>query len=252
MAPVILLAACTHHAPVATVEIIDTSLSITPRAKNAVLSAVGDQITSLGRGDILVVIPITNDARDDVGGRILRLQAPSTRESYDADLKRFRADAQKRFIAWASSLDPHQRRTDLLGALDAARQEFASIPADDEHRLIVAGDFLEDDDVHEFVRDRALTSQARARVLAADLRAERGFVLPRATLCLGRLESRDFLPLPEERKAAVQAFWVEYLSDKGKAPELHIDGTGLLSGTGGCSGNAQRASTNSKQNGGEP
>ena len=81
MAPVILLAACTHHAPVATVEIIDTSLSITPRAKNAVLSAVGDQITSLGRGDILVVIPITNDARDDVGGRILRLQAPSTRES---------------------------------------------------------------------------------------------------------------------------------------------------------------------------
>jgi len=137
-------------------------------------------------------------------------------------------------------------------ALDAARQEFASIPADDEHRLIVAGDFLEDDDVHEFVRDRALTSQARARVLAADLRAERGFVLPRATLCLGRLESRDFLPLPEERKAAVQAFWVEYLSDKGKAPELHIDGTGLLSGTGGCSGNAQRASTNSKQNGGEP
>jgi hypothetical protein len=72
-------------------------------------------------------------------------------------------------------------------------------------------------------------------VLAADLRAERGFVLPRATLCLGRLESRDFLPLTEERKAAVQAFCVEHLSDNGKAPELHIDGTGLLSGTGGMS-----------------
>jgi hypothetical protein len=234
----ILLEACAHHAPVATVEIIDTSLSIMPRS---VLGAVNDQIASLGLGDILIVIPITDDTRNDAGGRILRLQAPGTRESYDANPKRFRADAQKRFTAWAASLDPLQRRTDILGALDAARQEFASIPAADERQLIVASDFLEDDDVHDFVRDRALRNSARARVLAADLRAERGFVLPRAVLCLGRIESREFATLTEERKAAVQAFCVEHLSDNGKAPELHIDGTGLLSGTGGCPSDTQSA-----------
>jgi hypothetical protein len=233
--PVILLAACAHHAPVATVEIIDTSASITPRAERAALNAVGEQISRLGRGDRIVVIPITNDARNDTGGRILRLQTPTVRESYDADLKRFRNDAQKQFAAWASSLDPRQRRTDILGTLDAARQEFASLPKEDERRLIVVSDFIEDDDVHNFVRDRALANPARARVLASRLRAERGFALSGVTLCLGRLESRDFAPLAEDRKAAVQAFWTAYFTENGPQPEIHFDGTGMLVDSGhGC------------------
>lgn len=224
----LLLAACAHHAPVATVDIIDTSLSITPRAERAALAAVGDQISRLGRGDFLVVIPITNDARNDTGGRILRLQAPTVREPYDADLKRFRIDAQQRFTTWASSLDPHQRRTDILGALDAAHQEFASLPKENERRLIVVSDFLEDDGVNDFVHDRALANPARARVLAARLRAERGFALSDFNLCLGRLESRDFAPLTEERKAAILAFWSAYFVETGKQFVIQFDGTGMV------------------------
>ena len=229
--PVILLAACSYHAPVATVEIVDTSASITPRAERATLNAVDEQISRLGRGDRLVVIPITNDARNDAPGRILSLQAPTVRESYDADLKRFRADAQKRFAVWAASLDPHQRRTDILGALDAARQEFASVPREDERRLIVVSDFIEDDGVHDFVRDRALANPARTRELAIHLRAERGFALSGVDLCLGRLESRDFAPLAEDRKAAVQAFWIAYFTENGQSPEIGFDGAGMLADT---------------------
>jgi hypothetical protein len=222
------LAGCSHRVPQATVEIIDTSLSITPRAERAALSAVDDQITRLGRGDLLVVIPITDDARNDTGGRILRLQAPTVREPYDADLKRFRNDAKKQFAAWASSLDSHQRRTDILGALDVARQEFTALPKEDEHRLIVVSDFIEDDGVYDFVRDRALANPTRARVLAARLRDEHEFTLQGVPLCLGRLESSDFAPLTAQRKEAIQTFWTAYFAAGGEPVEIQFDGTGIL------------------------
>ena len=47
----ILLTACSRHIPVVTVEVIDTSLSITPRAEKAAFDAVLNQISHLGRGE---------------------------------------------------------------------------------------------------------------------------------------------------------------------------------------------------------
>jgi hypothetical protein len=213
---------------VATVEIIDTSLSITPRAEKAALDAVQRQIVHMHRGDQLILIPITGDAENDSGGCVLRLSGPTERETYDADLRRFREQAQQQFTAWEASLDRHQSRTDILGALDVARQEFASLPSENERRLIVVSDFLEDDGVNDFVHDGALANSARARLLAAHLRTERGFAMPGATLCLGRLESRDFAPLTEERKVAIQAFWSAYFTETGQQIVIHFDGTGML------------------------
>src|SRR5665213_585864 len=118
-----LLAGCSHRVPEATIEVIDTSLSITPRAEKAALDAVQDQIGHMQRGDRLVLIPITGDAANDAGGRVLRLSAPTQRETYDADLRRFHEQAGKQFAAWVASLDKHQSRTDIFGALDAAQQE---------------------------------------------------------------------------------------------------------------------------------
>src|ERR1039458_3488833 len=122
-----LLVACSHRTPQATVEVVDTSLSITPRAEKAVIDAVQNQIAHMQRGDTLVIIPITGDAANDAGGRILRLSAPTQRKTYDTDLRRFHEQALKQLTAWASSLDPHQSRTDILGALDAAQQEATSL-----------------------------------------------------------------------------------------------------------------------------
>ena len=78
---------CSHQMPTATVELIDTSLSITPHAEAAALDAVKGQISSLGRGDTLILIPITGDAENDTGCHILHLQAPTTREPYDAGVR---------------------------------------------------------------------------------------------------------------------------------------------------------------------
>jgi hypothetical protein len=224
----LLLSACSQRTPKATIEVIDTSLSITPRAEKAALDAVEDQIVHMQRGDRLVLIPITGDAANDAGGRVLRLSAPTRRETYDTDLRRFQDQARKQFVAWFSSLDPHQSRTDILGALDVARQEIAALPKDSNRTLVVASDFLEDDRTYRFVSDGAMASSARARQFAAHLREQHGFTLQGVPLCLGRLESSDFAPLSAQRKEAVQAFWTAYFAARGEPTEIQFDGTGML------------------------
>ena len=226
-----LLAGCTHRVPVATVEVIDTSLSITTRAEKAALDAVQGQIDHMQRGDRLVLIPITGDAANDAGGRILRLSAPTQRETYDADLRRFHEQARKQFAAWRASLDPRQSHTDILGTLDAARQEFALLPEVSNRKFVIVSDFLEDDSTYRFVSASSLASPARARQLAAHIREQHGFTLQGIPLCLGRLESSDFAPLSVQRKEAVQTFWTAYFATGGEPAEIQFDGTGILSDT---------------------
>lgn len=222
------LAACSPRTPEATIEVIDTSLSITPRAEKEALDAIPNQIGNMQRGDMLILIPITGDAANDAGGRILRLSAPTARETYDTDLRRFQEQSRKQFAAWRASLNPHQSRTDILGTLDTARQEFALLPKKSNRRLIVVSDFLEDDGTYRFVSAGSLVSPARARELAAHLREQRDFMLQDIPLCLGRLESSDFAPLPARRKDAVQAFWTVYFAAGGNPAEIQFDGTEML------------------------
>jgi hypothetical protein len=247
----ILLAACSHPIPNATVEVLDTSLSITPRAEHAAENAILDQISRMGRGDRLILIPITGDAQNDAGGRILRLVAPTERQAYDNDLRRFQADAKRQYTDWLASLDPHQMRTDILGTLDVARQEFAAVPKGADRRLIILSDFLEDDSTYRFVFSPQLANAGRARALAVVMRTARRFALPGVPVCLGRLESSDFAALSPPRKEAVQAFWAEYLSDRGQAPPLRFDGTGMLTGNAGCDDDPDHATVKRAEKGAE-
>jgi hypothetical protein len=226
-----LLAACSHRAPQGTVEVIDTSLSITPRAEKAALDAVQDQIVHMQRGDQLVIIPITGDAANDAEGRVLRLSAPTQRETYDTDLHRFQEQALKQFATWKASLNQDQSRTDILGALDAARQELALLPKASNRRLVVVSDFLEDDGTYRFVSAGSLANPTRARELAAHLRKQHGFTLQDVPLCLGRLESSDFAPLTAQRKEAVHVFWTAYFAAGGEPAEIQFDGAGILADT---------------------
>jgi hypothetical protein len=180
------------------------------------------------RGDHLVLIPVTGDAANDAGGRILRLSAPTQRETYDMDLRRFQEEAQKQFAAWRASFDQHQSRSDILGALDVARQEFALLSKESNRELVVVSDFLEDDGTYRFVSAGELASPARARQLAANLREQHGFTMQGVPLCLGRLESSDFAPLSAKRKKAVQSFWTAYFAAGGEQAEIEFDGTGML------------------------
>ena len=131
-------------------------------------------------------------------------------------------------------------RTDILGALDAARQELSALPKENNRNLVVVSDFLEDEPSYRFVSAGSLTSPARARELAARLRAQHGFALPGVSLCLGRLESSDFAPLSVQRKEAVQAFWTAYFAAGDAPAEIRFDGTRILADTDlGCFGAKQ-------------
>jgi hypothetical protein len=231
IAALFLLAGCSHRVPQATVEVIDTSLSITPRAEKAALDAVQGQIGQMQRGDDLILIPITGDATNDAEGRVLRLSAPTQREAYDTDLHRFQEQAGKQFAAWVASLDTHQSRTDILGALDAARQEFALIPKESNRTLIVVSDFLEDDGTYRFVSEGSLASPGHARGLAGRLHEQHNFALHGIHVCLGHLESSDFAPLAAQRKEAVQGFWTAYFAAGGEPAQIQFDGTGILADT---------------------
>jgi len=183
---------------------------------------------AMGRGDRLILIPVTGDAQNDAGGRILRLQAPTVREAYDVDLRRFRQAAAKQFAAWAAAHGADPGRTDLLGSLDVARQELALQPTGSVRRLVVASDFIEDDDAFRFTSIPSLVNATRARAFAARMRATHGFSLQGAAVCLGRLESVEFASLSPKRQAAIDAFWAVYLAENGRAPEIEVDGLGML------------------------
>jgi hypothetical protein len=198
------------------------------------MDAVRAEIGRMERGDILILVPITGDELNDAGGRILRLQAPTTRESYDADLRRFRKDAVTQFAAWSATLGAERNRTDILGSLDLARQEMESLPRTSHRRLVIVSDFIEDDGALRFTSDLSLANATRANALAARLRAGHRFSLQGVSICLGRLESVDFASLPPTRQAAIDAFWETYLADDGRTPEIEIDGLGMLGAADRC------------------
>lgn len=230
--PLFLLASCNHPRPTTTVELIDTSLSISPRSETAALDAVSGQIQRMGRGDRLILIPVTGDAENDAGGRILRLDAPTVREPYDAGLRKFRETATRQFTAWAAARGADRSRTDLLGSLDVARQELALSPTGSIRRLVVVSDFIEDDGAFCFASDPSLANATRARARAAWLRATHGLSLEGLSICLGRLESADFASLPSRRQAAIDAFWEAYLAEDVRTPEIEIDGLGMIGAAG--------------------
>jgi hypothetical protein len=237
--PFAFILGCSNRVPTATVELIDTSFSITPRAEKAALHAVQDQIEGMNRGDVLILIPITGDAENDAGGRILRLRAPTARESYDADLRRYRDTARTQFTGWVASLGAERYRTDILGTLDSARQEIDSLPTNSNRHLVIVSDFLEDDDQYRFVSHPSLATPDRARALAVRLRSQHELPVHGVSLCLGRLESVDFPSLTPRRKMAVQAFWETYFAAQEHGPDIQIDGMGLLTGAAAaCSGRA--------------
>lgn len=231
LVPLLFLTSCTHRVPMITVELIDTSLSIRRSAEASAFDAVREQIQHMERGDCLILIPITGKAENDAGGRILRLCAPARREPYNADLRRFRADAEKRFDVWATAPGAERYRTDLLGSLDAARQKLLSLPAGSARRLVVASDFIEDDSKFRFAFGPSLANASRARALASRLRTVHGFSLHEVPVCLGRLESVDFATLSPKRQEAIDAFWGTYLAGSDRASEIEIDGVGMLQGT---------------------
>jgi hypothetical protein len=220
---------CSRRVPVAIVVLVDPSASVTEQGRRDEFAVAARLIPGLQRGDSLTVVPITDNAVADIEGRVLRLRAPDLREPYDADLHRFRTQARQSYGAFTADLLAHPgMQTDILGALDVARQEFETIPERDQRILIVLSDFLEDDGRYRFVSDRRLASAQDARGFADCLRNWHGFSLHGVALRLGALQSNDFAQLDQGRQDAVHAFWPEYLRNSPALGTVQLDGSSVL------------------------
>lgn len=226
---------CSHRVPAATMILVDPSGSVTEWGRHDEFAAVAALIPEMKRGDSLVMIPITENAAADIQGRVLKLRAPNQREAYDADLRRFRDDADRRFSVFSADLLAHPgHKTDILGALDVARQEFDAIPGSGRRQLIVLSDFLEDDGAYQFSTDQRLLSPEASRQFARQLCEEYRFVLHGVNVYLGGLDSREFGILGSERQNAVRTFWSTYFGKMGARQEIQSDGTGMVTQFRGC------------------
>lgn len=227
---ILLLSGCSrqqHHARLIVI-LIDVSGSIEPDAQKQCIEAISKLVERIDRGDRVSIIPITGDADVQSTGRILRLQKPTDRSAYNADLILFSKHAQQalhELHAWAISHPSN--KTDIFGAIRMATEEFATAPEEHERILIIFSDFIEDDGIVNFKTDRRLEG-VRTAVEYARSEAKPGGITGKAKL--GLLESKDLHGLNKQRRQGIRQFWQQYLKSLGMESQYMTDGLGLLAG----------------------
>jgi hypothetical protein len=226
----LLLAACSGAPPVRhLVILIDVSGSIEKAAERDAYQAIADGVKLCKRGDSFSMIPITSDAETQTQGHILRFKAPAVREAYDQDLKRF-ADTVRRSLeeSKAAAVTTPGARTDILGTIRLAQEEFGLDAPGTERVLVVLSDFVQDDAGLNFKTERLLATPASTNTLA--IRLGKGLEFPvTMRVFLGSLRSTDLAGLDRERRRAIQEFWMQYFISRGVQPIFATDGPGLLS-----------------------
>jgi hypothetical protein len=228
----LLLVGCSQQqpAPRQIVILVDISASIEPQAEAECLDAIAKLIAKLNRGDSVSIIPITGDAEVQSTGRVLRFQKPITRAAYDADLIGFSRQVHDSLQALRiQAIGNPSARTDIFGAVRMAMEEFAAGPKEQDRRLIIFSDFIEDDGAVNFNTDRRLMTVKSATSFATDVSKGLPPAPPvSARASLGLLRSKEFHRLTKERREAIRQFWRRYFKSIGIESNYMSDGVGLL------------------------
>jgi len=207
------------HPPAYTICLVDVSKSITMDGIRSEFQAVDTLVDKMRRGDRLTVIPITGNAVSETPGHVLTVTAPQDRQPYDFDLVQFRADAHAGIAGMRKEFSERPAsRTDILGALDIARQELDDAADDAQaafrsRTLYVFSDFIEDDETYRFGAEPASATKEDAGVLARRLQLEHRAVLPGPIrVRLVEIESSEQRRLRPPRQNWIRAFWGAYLA----------------------------------------
>jgi hypothetical protein len=214
-----------HHIMI----MLDVSGSIEPQAETEVFKALDDLVSHLKRGDKITIIPILGDAQSEVSGRILRFEVPTNRQAYDSDLRHFTDKLRNSMKELKSSTIKHPgSKTDILGSISLAEQEFQSAPRSSKSLLIVLSDFIQDDKELDFRKDGRLKNQSGAKEFARQIATRDNFDLRAMPVYLGLLRSREYTDLSRSRRSGIQEFWIGYFTSLNSAPKFASDGLGLL------------------------
>jgi len=226
------LTGCSRHPePRHIVILIDVSGSIERTSLNQAFKAIENLASHLERGDRIVIIPILGDAEAQASGRITRFDVPTTRQAYDSDLRHFRVQLKNALgKAQADAVGHLGPKTDILGSIMLADEEFKGESDHPNHLLIVLSDFIQESAGLDFKASRYLAAPVAAKRFAVQLAKNHAVDFHGVPVYLGLLQSREYISLPLSRREAIRGFWLEYFKASHAQPRLVVDGTGLLSG----------------------
>lgn len=209
--------------------LIDVSDSIEPAAEEQAFGAIDRVIAQRQRGDRIAVIPITGDAQAESSGRVIRFEVPTVRQAYDNDLRDFRNKLKRSLEEFkAAAMANPGAKTDILGAVALAEQEFKFRAGSSKKSLVILSDFIQDDSELNFLKDVRLASKAAAKEFAMQSAKATALDLRGVPIFLGLLRSKDYKGMQRNRREAIQEFWIEYFSSSGAKADLAVDGSGLL------------------------
>jgi hypothetical protein len=225
------LVGCSKHPePRHIVILIDVSGSIDRASLNQVFKAIGGLASHLQRGDRIVIIPILGDAEAQASGRIIRFDVPITRQAYDSDLRHFQVQLKNALgKAQADAVSHPGPKTDILGSIMLADEEFKGSPDHSRHLLIVLSDFIQESTGLDFKASRYLQTPAAARKFAVQIAKNHAVDFHGLPVYLGLLQSKEYSALPLNRREAIRGFWLEYFKAAGAQAQLVADGPSLLS-----------------------
>lgn len=154
---------------------------------------------------------------------------PTVRQAYDNDLRNFRNNLKRLLEEFkdAAMASPGSR-TDILGAVSLAQQEFQFRAGSSKNSLVILSDFIQDDSELNFLRDTRLASKVVAKEFAMQSAKTNAIDLRGVPVYLGLLRSKDYKGVGRNRREAIQQFWIEYFNSSGAKVDLAVDGTGLL------------------------
>lgn len=207
----------------------DVSASIERESLAQAFKAIDELVGQLHRGDRIAIIPILGDAQAEASGRIIRFELPRERQAYDADLREFRRKLSASLAEMRNNAVAHPgTKTDILGSVELAAQEFEATPGKSDHLLFILSDFIQEDTDVNFAKDGQLGSPANARAFATKLLKGSSAKFQGTQVYLGLLRSREYATLSIERRKAIRDFWMEYCKALGGQDRFVADGSGLI------------------------
>ena len=207
----------------------DVSGSIDRQALEQAFKAIDELVGHLQRGDRIAIIPILGDAQAEASGRIVRFEVPKERQAYDGDLREFRRRLAASLAEMKANAAAHPgSKTDILGSIELAGQEFQSNTRPSHRLLILLSDFIQEDQNLDFRVDKRLAESESVQRFATNLATSASPRLDRVAAYLGLLRSNEFIGLRNPRRIALKQFWIEYFRSVGAEPHFATDGPGLL------------------------
>ncbi len=204
--------------------VIDLSESVTPEAREKSFQSIYESTKTLGRGESLIIIPITGDAANQTGGNVIRVEASEVRKLRDKDLKEFQAEISQKIEKMRQS-NKIYANTDLFGALRIANEIAKNQSSDVSVKLFVLSDLLHSTNEIRFEKDAIFDDAKKTRELAETKKLDWSNI----EIYCGSVESLDLQKISAQRRENVRIFWQEYFKlGNAKRSQIATDGIGQI------------------------